>query len=74
MSENVKPNWIRWNHVHTSTAKMAPKSNQIIELETIKLDTMKSYWINEHTITAEMAPKSNQIIMLETTWIHDYTT
>jgi len=73
-SENVKPNWIRWNHEHTTTAKMAPKSNQIIILEANKLDNTKPYWIHEHTIIVGMAPKSNQIIVLETIWIHDYST
>ena len=73
-SENVKPNWIRWNHEHTSTAKVAPKSYQTIELEAIELDNMKPYWIHEHTIIVEMAPKSNKIIVLETVWIHDYST
>ena len=58
-SENVKPNWIRWNHEHTSTAKVASKSNQTIELEAIKLDNMKPYWIHEHTITAIMAQKKS---------------
>jgi hypothetical protein len=56
-SENVKPNWIRWKHEHTSTAKLAPKSNQISEVEAIKLDNMKPFWIHEHTITVKMAPK-----------------
>jgi hypothetical protein len=74
MSENIKLNWIRCSHEHTSRAKMAPKSNQINVLEAIKLENMKPNWIHEHTTTAETAPKSNQIILLETLWIHDHST
>jgi len=67
--ESIKLNWIRWSQEHTSTAEMAPKSNEINVLDAIKLENMNPNWIREHATTVEMAPKSNQIIVLETIWI-----
>jgi len=67
-------------HGYTTTAEMAPKTNQmksiwihtlntITELppkayQTIILENIKLNWIRWTTV--EMAPKSNQIIVLET--------
>jgi hypothetical protein len=67
--ESIQLNWIRWSQEHTSTAEMAPKSNEINVLEAMRLENMNPNWIREHTTTVEMAPKSNQIIVLETIWI-----
>jgi hypothetical protein len=48
----MKPYWI---HEHTITAKMAPKNNQIIMLETI--------WIHDYSTSAKLAPRpKTQII------------
>jgi hypothetical protein len=74
MSENAKPKWIRLNHEHTLAAKIAPKNNQILKLESVRSDNLKTYWIHVHTTTAETAPKINQNIMSETKWIHDHST
>jgi len=66
MSENAKPKWICLNHEHTLAAKIEPKNNQILKLESVRSDNLKTYWIHVHTTTAETAPKINQNIMSET--------
>jgi hypothetical protein len=55
MSENAKPNWIRLNHEHTLGAKIAPKNNIRLKLESVKSDNMKTHWIHVFKTTAETA-------------------